>query len=169
MKFSTYTLLISGSAAIKMQSMQEEPVEEQVKCEWKDMACMGVEVPEGQTDMCLILMNEEDCKKGPQTEEATATEEVGVEGEEKPEDNLEDKETQAGAEEEMTKDDQPENIEAEAEHVKKEDDQKPIEEVAGAEDETKQQDEAAKDEKLEEEQTGKEEEMPKEETTEEDK
>ena len=162
MKFSTYTLLISASAAIKMQSMQEEPVEEQVKCEWKDMACMGVEVPEGQTDMCLILMNEEDCNKGPQAEETE------VVGEEKPEDKLDDKEMESGTEEDMTKDDQQENIQAGAEDVKKED-EKPIEEVAGAEHETKQQDEVAKDEKLEEEQTGKEEEMPKEETTEEDK
>ena len=161
MKFSTYTLLISASAAIKMQSMQEEQVEEQVKCEWKDMACMGVEVPEGQTDMCLILMNEEDCNKGPKSEE---TEVVG----EETEDKLDDKEMQAGTEEDMTKDDQQENIEAGAEDVKKED-EKPIEEVAGAEHETKQEDEVAKDEKLEEEQTGKEEEMPKEETNEEDK
>ena len=89
MKFSTYTLLISSCAAIKMQSMQE-PVEAPVlKCEWKDMACKGLEVPEGETDMCLILMNEEECTKGPQAQEVVGAPQE-VEGEEKPEDNAED-------------------------------------------------------------------------------
>ena len=124
MKFSTYTLLISASAAIKMQAMEEpvpaeEPVEDQeMKCEWKDNACMGVQVPEGETDMCLILMTEEDCTKGPQDEVALPEEEAGateegaqqpegeVEGQQEGEEPMNDKEQEAGAESEddMTED-----------------------------------------------------------------
>ena len=166
MKFSTYTLLISASAAIKMQSMP--PMEEteeapELKCEWKDDACKGLEVPMGETDMCLILMTEEDCTKGPQAEEALpeedvagATQETEEEGEMKPEDKVDDKEMETGSEDEMTEEDVPED-----------DTKKPEDIEAGAEDETKPEDEVVEDDKLEEEKTGKEEEMPEEETKEE--
>ena len=114
-----------------MEETEEAPV---LKCEWKDNACMGLEVPEGDTDMCLILMSEEDSTKGPQAEEALpeeedvagATEETEVEGEMKPEDKVEDKDMETGSEDEMTEEDMPED-----------DTKKPEDIEAGSGDETK--------------------------------
>ena len=113
-----------------MEETEEAPV---LKCEWKDNACMGLEVPEGDTDMCLILMSEEDCTKGPQAEVALpeedvagATEETEVEGEMKPEDKVEDKDMETGSEDEMTEEDMPED-----------DTKKPEDIEAGSGDETK--------------------------------
>ena len=96
MKLSTYTLLISATAAVQMRSMVE-PTEEpapaddtlQLECVFEEDKCKAKELEGDQEDTCIEFKKEEEClgaNEPKEDDEEKTDEETPEDGEDMPED-----------------------------------------------------------------------------------